>query len=85
MIRSRGVLAASTAGAASAAPDRQTGDPITAEQLGVFLFGGMYDPASNSFEVAATLKALENGQAAELPSTASTATAHAPATTSRRT
>ncbi|MFI7700717.1 hypothetical protein [Nonomuraea sp. NPDC049480] len=79
------VLAISTAGAASAAPDRQTADPITAEQLRLFLFRGMYDPASSRLEVAATLKALENGQAAELPSTASTATTHAPATTSRRT
>ncbi|MEV1174246.1 alpha/beta fold hydrolase [Nonomuraea sp. NPDC049784] len=46
--------------------DPSTGDPITAEQLRVFLFDGMYDPAGSWFDVATTLKALQAGKAAQL-------------------
>ncbi|MET7339387.1 alpha/beta fold hydrolase [Nonomuraea sp. NPDC005650] len=50
--------------------DPQTGEPITAEQLRVFLFDGMYDPAGSWFDVATTVKALADGNAAKLRTTA---------------
>lgn len=46
--------------------DPSTGEPITAEQLRMFLFDGMYDPAGNWFEVATTLEALDAGKPATL-------------------
>ncbi|MEV4114416.1 alpha/beta fold hydrolase [Nonomuraea sp. NPDC049695] len=50
--------------------DPATGEPITAETLRTFLFDGMYDPAGSWFDVATTLKDLQAGKAAKLPTVA---------------
>ncbi|MEQ4721622.1 alpha/beta fold hydrolase [Nonomuraea sp. B19D2] len=50
--------------------DPSTGAAISAERLRVLLFRAMYNPAASWFDLATTLKALEAGKAAELPTVA---------------